>query len=419
MNFIPISDEERREMLKRIGVASVEELLAEVKPKAGELNLPEPMSELELISHMRFLSSKNSPMKNFIGAGAYDHFIPSAVKHILSRAEFYTAYTPYQAEISQGILQAMYEFQTYVCMLTGCDIANASMYDGASSLAESAFLASSATGKSEIAVLDDLHPHYKQTLATYCNAKGLKITDGINENTACAIIQNPDFYGNAYDIRAYAEEAHGKDALLIACVVESTSLALIEPPAKLGADIVVGECQPLGIPLSYGGPYAGFFAVKKEYMKNIPGRLSGMTVDTEGKRGFILTLQAREQHIRRERASSNICSNEQLCALACTVYLSLLGSKGLRAVAKSSYARAHELAEKLEGLGFTIENKRPFYNEFVAKSPVPVRRLQSELAKNKILAGFRLDSERLLLCCTEKTTHEDIDEFIKIVGGLI
>ncbi|MFH1470628.1 MAG: aminomethyl-transferring glycine dehydrogenase subunit GcvPA [Candidatus Micrarchaeota archaeon] len=418
MNYVPNKDLE--EMLRVSGVKTVEELFAAVHQKLGRrLNLPEPKSELELSNHLRELSEKNTLLKNFIGAGSYDHYIPSAVAHITSRSEFYTAYTPYQAEVSQGTLQVIYEFQTYMCMLTGMDVTNASMYDGASATAEAAFMACDLTDRDEIAVLNPLNPNYERVLRTYCESRGVKITKEVGGKTACVLIQNPDFEGNVWKLEEFASKAHEKGALLVVSVSEPTSLAILKAPGECGADIVAGEAQGLGNPVSFGGPMLGYISVKKEFVKRIPGRLCGLTTDSKGKKGFVLTLQAREQHIRRERASCNICSNEALCALATTVYLALMGKTGLANVAKLSYERAHSLQKKLSGLGFALENEKPFYNEFVVKSPVKTRKLIASLEKKGISAGVDLGNDRMLVCCTEKLSEQDVQYYVEAVRGLI
>lgn len=414
------SERDTEEMLKKAGVKNISELFTSVKPILGrKLDLPASLSELDLKRHMEALSDKNRPVRCFIGGGAYDHYIPSAVDHIVSRSEFYTAYTPYQAEVSQGTLQVMYEFQTYLCMLTGMDTANASMYDGATTLAESVFLACNDTGRDEVAVMNTVNPYYLEVLKTYCEGHGIKINDKLDDKSACAIVQNPDYEGSVHDIQEYAKMTHAAGALLIVSVVEPTSLTLLEPPGKCGADIVAGEAQSFGNPMSFGGPMLGYMAVKKELMKRIPGRLSGMTVDGNGRRGFVLTLQAREQHIRRERASSNICSNEALSVLAATVYLSLLGKPGLRSVSRLSYQRAHELQQRLSDLGFKLENKYPFYNEFTVKCPVKPGIIIDSLAEKGIGAGINIGDDRMLICCTEKITQKDIDDYTKAVEVLL
>jgi len=299
------------------------------------------------------------------------------------------------------------------------DVANASMYDGATALAEAAFLACDSTERDGIAVINSLNPGYRKVLETYCQVHDVEITDKLSDKSACAIVQNPDYEGSVHNLREYAEKAHAAGALLVASVSEPTSLALLEPPGQCGADIVAGDAQSFGNPISFGGPMLGFMAVKKELMKRIPGRLSGITNDASGKRGFVLTLQAREQHIRRERASSNICTNQALCALAATVYLALMGKTGLRNAAVQSYKRAHELQERLGKVGFMLENVKPFYNEFVVKCPVAPETVITSLAGNGIGAGVDLGNSRMLVCCTEKIAEKDIDDYIKAVEGLL
>jgi len=419
MNYIPITDKDRRDMLKKIGVSSIDDLFVEFKPTLPRmLYLSKPMSELELLQHVRKLAQKNRVLKYFVGAGSYNHYIPAAINHLLMRGEFYTAYTPYQAETSQGTLQAIYEFQTFICLLTGMDVANASLYDGSSALAEAALMASSYTRRNKIFVKEGLHPQYLEVLKTYCQGANLEITSTLDDNTACVVAQNPNFYGNIEDLRALSEKAHSVGALFVVCVVEPTSLAILEPPSSFGADIVVGEGQSFGIPISFGGPYLGFMAVKDFLLKKIPGRLCGMTKDSKGRQGFVLTLQAREQHIRRERATSNITTNVALTALAATIYLSLMGRTGLTRIARLSYSRAHLLFEKLKGLGFQLLNDKPFYNEFLVKSPKPSETVGSALLQNGILGGLDLGNDELLLCCTEMNSLQDIEKFVSIVDGV-
>jgi glycine cleavage system P protein (glycine dehydrogenase) subunit 1 len=418
MDYIPTTEKDMKEMLNLIGVSSINDLITEFVPAfRGKLNLPEPKSELELVRHMKCLAQRNKALRCFVGAGAYNHYIPSAVGHLLARGDFVTGYTPYQAEISQGTLQAIYEFQSFICLLTGMDVANASLYEGASALSEAALLSCSYTGRNRIFVKEGLHPQYLEVLKTYCEGAELYLTDRIDNNTACVIAQNPDFYGNMENMRYLAEQAHREGALFATCIVEPTSLALLEPPGNYGADIVAGEGQSFGIPLSFGGPYLGFIAVKDFLLKKLPGRICGMTTDSRGNRGFVLTYQAREQHIRRERATSNITTNQALMALAATIYLALMGKNGLIRVAKLSYARAHMLNKKLEKIDFKNLNSKPFYNEFVVKVPGSAERLTSRLLKNGILGGVNLGENNLLLCCTEMISLKDIDDFVSIAMG--
>ena len=373
------------------------------------------MSELVLGEHMMNLSQKNKIMKYFIGAGSYNHYIPSAVNHLLLRGEFLTGYTPYQAEMSQGTLHAMYEFQSFICLLTGMDVANASMYDGSSALAEAVLLSSSYNGRNCVFVKDGLNPQYLEVLRTYCEVADLKLSNEINEKTACVVAQNPDFYGNIENLQYMSEQAHRVGALFITCVVEPTSLAILEPPGNYGADIVVGEGQSFGIPINFGGPYLGFMGVRDFLLKKLPGRVCGMTTDSKGNKGFVLTFQAREQHIRRERATSNITTNVALMALACTIYLALMGRDGLINVAKLSYSRAHLLHDELRRCGFTTLNKKPFYNEFIMDAPQGSSgEISSNLLKNGILGGLNLAEDKMLICCTEMNTVQDIESFISV-----
>ncbi|MEM3030148.1 MAG: aminomethyl-transferring glycine dehydrogenase subunit GcvPA [Candidatus Micrarchaeia archaeon] len=418
MNFIPLTEEDKRAMLSAVGAASVNELIqkAGLAPLLNRpLDLPQPMSELELASHMKALSEKNKLLRVFRGGGAYNHYIPSAVNHLLLRGEFYTAYTPYQPEVSQGTLQAIYEFQTLICLLTGMDAANAGLYETGSALAEAFFLSRSETGRREAFIANPLNPEYEKTLRTYAKSCGFRIGKKISEKTACAIVQNPNYFGCIERVDEFAEAAHAAGALLVVAVSDPTSLALLKPPGDYGADIVVGELQAFGNGLNFGGPYGAFMAVRSEHVKKMPGRLAGMTVDSRGQRGFILTLQAREQHIRRERATSNICTNHALNTLAATIYLALLGKSGLQRVAALSFKRAHELQSRLASLGFALLHDKPFYNEFAASTPVSPKKLNKALLKKGMLGGIPLGRREWLLCATETTTSADIDEFVAVV----
>lgn len=418
MDYIPATEKDIQEMLKLIGVGSINDLVKELSPPfTDKLNLAQPKSELELIQHMKGLAHTNKLLRYFVGAGAYNHYIPSAVSHLLARGDLFTGYTPYQAEMSQGTLQAIYEFQSFMCLLTGMDVANASLYEGASALSEAALLSCSYTGRTRIFVKEGLHPQYLEVLQTYCDAAELTLTDKIDDNTACIIAQNPDFYGNIENLHYLADQAHRIGALFTTCIVEPTSLAILEPPGNYGADIVAGEGQSFGIPLSFGGPYLGFLAVKEFLLKKLPGRICGMTTDLRGNRGFVLTFQAREQHIRRERATSNITTNQALMALAATIYLSLMGRSGLTRVAKLSYARAHLLNEKLARIGFRNLNTKSFYNEFILKAPESADAIESRLLKKGILGGVNLGEDNLLICCTEMNSIQDIEDFISAVNG--
>jgi len=355
----------------------------------GPLNLPAPLSEMELLAELKEQSEKNQIKENYLGAGCYNHFIPSAVKAIIGRSEFYTAYTPYQAEASQGTLQAIYEYQSLICALTGMDVANASMYDGATALAEAVFLAVRATGRSEAFVSSALHPEYRKVLKTYATAADIKITElpfdaktgrtlcpsSFSSSYSCLVLSQPNFFGCIEEVKGLADKVHAAGALLIVSV-DPISLGLLKPPGEYGADVVVGEGQSLGNPRNFGGPGLGIFAVKQALIRQIPGRLVGKTVDIDGKVGYTLTLQAREQHIRRERAASNICSNEALCALAATVYLTLLGKKGFKKIAELCLDNTEKLKKK-HGAVFSA----PTFKEFVTKDKIglPLKKFYPEL----------------------------------------
>jgi glycine dehydrogenase subunit 1 len=415
MDYVPNTEQDEKIMLEKIGVKTVDELVNSFLPTVSKhsLDLPSPLTEMQLIHHLKQLSQKNKILRYFIGAGSYNHYIPSALNHIVMRGEFLTGYTPYQAEINQGTLQAIYEFQSFICLLTAMDVANASMYDGASALAEAALMSTSYTGRKQVFVGNNIHPQYYEVLKTYCNGADIEVTtDQVNEHTACVLAQNPDFYGNLENLFYLSEQAHKVGALFVTSVVEPTSLAIVEPPGNYGADIVVGEGQSFGVPINFGGPSLGFMAVRNYLLKKIPGRISGMTNDSKGNRGFVLTLQAREQHIRRERATSNITTNVALNALAATVYLALMGKTGFIRVAKTSYSNAHLLHKKLSALGFQIHNNLPFYNEFVVKTPMPSKQVLSSLAKLGICGGLDLGDDRILICCTEMNTTQDIIDYV-------
>jgi len=416
MNYIPHTKDDISKMVSAVGCSSIEELISQFKPRLDKLNLNNPMSEMELFSYISNLSEKNKTPRYFVGGGSYDHYIPAVISHLVSRGEFLTSYTPYQAEISQGMLQALYEFQSYICLLTGMDVSNASLYDGASALAESALLSSSYTKRNGVFVEEGLNPSYRDVLRTYCEGAELEITDKINENTACVISQNPDFFGNIKNPQGLIEKAHQNKALFVSCISDPTSLAVVKSPGDFGADIVVGEGQSFGIPKSFGGPYLGFMAVKQFLLKKLPGRIVGVTTDEKGNKGFVLTLQAREQYIRRERATSNITTNQTLLALTATIYLSLLGKTGLQNVAKSSFQRAHLLQEKLKKIGFESLNTNPFYNEFLVKSPRPTEKIISNLMEKNIFGGLELGDDKLLICCTEKNSLDDIDSYVSVVN---
>ncbi len=446
MPYYPNTDDDRREMLDAIGVKSFDELIKDIPHEVrlkGDLKIPPAMSELEILKHVATLAGKNVNTQDavsFIGAGTYDHFIPTAVAALLSRSEFYTAYTPYQAEVSQGTLQAIYEYQTMICRLTGMDVSNASLYDAGSGLAEAALMSVAHTGRKTIVAAHPIHPLYLQVVRTYVHGQGFEIVevpakDGIadldavkkivDDSVAAVMVQQPSFFGTLSDVSALGEIAHAKKALYIVDV-NPISLGLLVPPGEYGADVVVGEGQPLGIPQSFGGPFLGIFAVREALIRRLPGRLAGVTVDTEGTRGFVLTLQTREQQIRREKATSNICTNEGLIMLASTIYMSLMGKQGVREVAEQSSAKAHYLAEQIEKIpGFGLKYRQPFFNEFLISTPLPAGKIISSGVQlpHSILAGLDVETmvhgeSGLLVAVTEKRTREEMDMFTGFLKSL-
>ena len=417
MRYLPLTDENRKDMLKSIGVSDVDTLFQDVPKDAfvnGLCDLPMHKSELDVERHLSDYASQNKPASAqpfFLGAGVYYHHVPATVDYIIQRSEFLTAYTPYQPEIAQGTLQMIYEYQTIIAQLTGQDIANASLYDGATSCAEACLMAMRLTKRDKIAIGSMLHPQYKEVLDTYLgNFDGAESFEGDpTKDTAAVVIQSPDFYGtpHAYeDIRAKCDAVGAK---LIVVINEIISLGLL--PAPECADIVCGEAQSIGLPMSYGGPHLGFFACKQEYLRQMPGRLCGETVDEDGKRAFVLTLSTREQHILREKATSNICTNQGLCALAFTVHVALLGEDGFKNLARINHERACKLASSLEKInGISIENGS-FFNEFVINLPITSETAVKNLAENGIIAGYGLDNNRLLVTATEMSTDADIQAF--------
>lgn len=408
-NFLAHNDEIRKEMLEEISCASIEDLFKHIPVKMKSFDLPEAMSELETQKLVKKLANKNkTDYVSFIGGGCYNKFIPAAISQVAQRFEFLTAYTPYQPEISQGTLQVMYEYQSMICMLTGMDVANASVYDGGSACAEAISMACRISRKHNALVSNRLNPEYKEVVKTYAWGAGIELVwfDEIPENNAdyaCVLVQNPDYYGELTTITSV-------DTLLIVCTTPA-SLSVIKPPVE--ADIVVGDIQTLGIPMSFGGPHAGFMACKEKYMRQLPGRLAGKTLDADGNIAYTLTLQTREQHIRREKATSNICSNQALVALEAALYLSLLGEKGFKQTGILSANLAHSLAEKLSEKGYKVLNKN-FFNEFVLEVNNADEFL-SKLKSNNILGGLKLDDNKILVCATEMNTEEEIEEYVKLV----
>lgn len=405
MRYLPLTQADRAQMLKDIGVGSVEEFFKGL-PVTKSFDLPDHQGELEVERFMSGLAEQNrsaSAGKFFLGAGVYRHHIPSSVDYIIQRSEFLTSYTPYQPEIAQGTLQVIFEYQTMIARLTGQDVANASMYDGATSGAEAALMAMRLTGREKIVVGNELHPQYREVLSAYV---GDNIVEVMDDTVAAMIIQSPDFFGTPHTYEDYKKQCDVVGAKLIVVITEIVSLGLMEPPRV--ADIVCGEAQSIGIPMSYGGPFLGFFACKQEYLRQMPGRLCGETVDADGRRSFVLTLSTREQHIRREKATSNICTNQGLCALAFTVHAALLGEQGLKDLARLNHEKACDLADALSAIdGVTIENTS-FFNEFVVKFDKPAKELILALAHQDMIPGLRLDDHRLLVCATEMTTDADI-----------
>lgn len=438
MAYIPTTDEDRRAMLARIGVPDIEALLVDLPAEArvrGLLDIPAPLSEMELAREMAARAAENRTVAqaaSFLGGGAYDHFIPAAARSLLARPEFFTTYTPYQAEVSQGLLQSIYEFQSLVAKLTGMDVANASLYDGATALAEAVFMAHAVTSRSEIVVARSVNPSWREVVRTQTARSGVVVrevgfADGgaldraalakaIGEKTAAVVFASPNFFGVLEAGDEIVRAAHDAGALAIQCF-HPTSLAMLATPGEWGADIAVGEGQPLGIPLSYGGPYVGLFCARQAHVRRMPGRLIGRTVDAQGRRAFVMTLQTREQHIRRANATSNVCTNQALCALAATVYVALLGPRGLRDVAETSFARAHALLARLEATGVARRPSRaPFWNEFVIEIDAPVwkRGALAHLHSKGIFPGIPLGPlysempNALLVAATETTTDRAI-----------
>ena len=441
--YHPHTDADRKAMLETIGVEKLEDLF-HCLPEKGRfpnLALPKSITEMEVLAELQYIAAANETtqeLSSFLGAGAYNHFIPAAVDSIIRRSEFYTAYTPYQPEISQGTLQAIFEYQSLIAALTGMDVSNASHYDGATAVAEAVNMAyHHFRGRRKKVVLSSaLHPHYRETVHTYMKGADLEITGEdidpnagpeellslIDEDTALVMVQYPDFFGRIFDYTALGEATHAVKALF-GVHVNPLALGLLKPPSAFDADIVTGEGQTLGIPLSYGGPYLGIFATKKKYARKIAGRLVGETVDNRGQRGYVLTLSTREQHIRRERATSNICSNQGLVALTSTVYMSLLGKSGLRQVAELNYHKAHYAAEQINTVpGFMVNPTQPFFNEFVVHCPFPAAEVNEHLLAHDILGGFELGQDypelenELLVAVTEMNSRHEIDYLIDVLG---
>ena len=433
MSYIPNTEADRAEMLAAMGMKSLDDLFAPIPTPLqfqGELNIPPRMDQVTLARHLARLAGQNvhaDAMPCFLGAGIYDHYVPPTVAAITGRSEFYTSYTPYQPEVSQGMLQSIFEFQTLLCQLTSMDVSNASMYDGATALAEAAIMACELTGRKRVAVMNTVHPTYRQVLETYLRHMNLSIdlvsdTDRVGDETAALLVQHPNFFGNLEDMTTLSDAAHSKGALLVVCI-DPISLGLLAPPGEYDADIVVGEGQSLGCPMGYGGPLLGLFACKTKFMRRLPGRIVGQTTDGDGKRAFVMTLRTREQDIRRERATSNICTNEALYALAASVYLATMGKHGLRQVAELCLQKAHYAASEIANLpkySLAFPDK-PFFKEFAVKTPIAPKQINKHLLAQGIIGGLPLDAlypdmaPSMLFCVTEQRTKEDIDA---LVGAL-
>lgn len=428
--YVPNTDNDRDQIINFLGVDSVDELFDDI-PKQfyrPKLNLGEPLSELEVVKELQRLSNLNYTPDTtpcFLGGGSYRHFIPSIVKHVISRGEFATAYTPYQPEVSQGTLQAIYEFQSLICQLFDMDIANSGMYDGATALAEAALMACRIKRKDRIAVSNTLSPSYKSVIKTYVEPQGLQMYSvdldnlQLDERTACIVVQHPNFYGYLEDVENIAKVAHENGALIVTST-DPIFLGMFKAPGKYDVDIVVAEGQPLGVPLSYGGPYVGLFTCKTEFVRQMPGRIVGKTTDTKQREGFVLTLQTREQHIRRERATSNICTSEALIGTAVVTYMASMGRVGIKHIAEMTYHKAHYAASLISAIpGYTLRFEGTFFREFVVVCPFSPAKLNAYLLENGVIGGIDISDNvenGLLLAVTEMNTKEEIDLLVYLMG---
>jgi glycine dehydrogenase subunit 1 len=447
VSYLSLSDKDKKEMLARTGVGSVDELFSCI-PEAVRLkrllDLPPAQSELELVRTIDAVGRQNAGTGyvSFLGGGAYEHFIPTVVDYLSSRGEFVSPYTPYQPEVSQGTLQAIFEFQTLICQLTGLDIANASLYDGSTGAAEAVLMAQRVTGRNKVVLASSLHPQYRAVVRTYIKNLGIEAIevgfgpDGridrtelgrlVDDKTAAVVYQSPNFFGVIEEVKALSDAAHAAKAMSVAIVAEALSLGLLEAPGRLGADIVTGEAQSLGLPLSFGGAYLGFMACKKEFLRQMPGRIAGQTVDKEGRRGFVLTLSTREQHIRRERATSNICTNQALCALRATIFMETLGKQGLREMAWQNAQKAAYAADRLGAVpGVKKRFGGPVFNEFVIDLPKPWAAVDAGLREKGLLGGFGLGSaypgleNAVLVAVTELRTKDQIDTLARALREVL
>lgn len=442
MRYLPKSPSDREQMLREIGVAGIDDLFAGVPAEyrlQGLLDIPRQMAESEIIDQFRGYAARNAlGYTSFLGAGAYQHYRPVVIDAMVQRGEFLTSYTPYQAEISQGTLQAIFEFQTMICELTGQEIANASMYDGSTGAAEAIMMSVRLTGREHAVVLRSVHPEYREVVATYTRNQGLAISEvdyniesgrvdmakleaAVTAQTACVVIQSPNFFGCIEDVEAVAELVHKKGALLVVSIAEAISLGIVKAPAA--ADIVSMECQSYGVPLSFGGPYAGVIATKEKFVRQMPGRLVGETKDKNGKRGFVLTLSTREQHIRREKATSNICTNQALIAMMCTVYLMVYGREGLKELAQHNLAKAAYAAKRLSASGKLLFASTPRFNEFVLQTEADPHEIDRRLLEDKIIGGLPLNrwypelGNAAVWCCTDVIAREQIDQAARTLAG--
>ena len=447
MHYLPLTPQDEKEILKRIGVSTFDELIDQIIPKnlqySGEIAIPPAVSENEVRKILGKLAGKNfntDEYLSFLGAGVYDHYIPAIIDTLISRSEFYTAYTPYQAEVSQGTLQTIFEYQSVICDLTGMDVSNASMYDAGSGLAESVHMANTLKGKDKVILADMIHPHYQKITKTYTHECGVEIVqcpakDGITDmnalkdlvdsETSCVCIQQPNFYGYIEQMDEIERIVHEKDALLIV-VVDPISLGILKPPGEYKADIAVGEGQALGVPQGFGGPLLGIFASKKEFVRSMPGRIVGETKDVDGKRGFVLTLQTREQHIRREKATSNICTNEALLALSALIYLCTLGKQGIIDVGNLCLSKSHYLRDRLKDLkGIKPAHGQEFFKEFLVETDKPAKQILDALLERKIFGGVPLsvfdekNQNQFLIAVTEKRTKEELDTFTDCIARVL
>jgi glycine dehydrogenase subunit 1 len=445
MRYIPNSPEEREEMLKIVGLNSADELFRSIPADIQlnrSLNITDPLAEPEVIAAMENLAEKNTASRktSFLGAGVYSHYSPTVVDYLIQRSEFFTSYTPYQPEVSQGTLQYIFEFQTLICQLTGMDVANASMYDGSTAMAEAFLMAQRVTKREKVLVAETVHPEYLQVAHTYVQHCGIGLeTFGFDKETgrasdleklddtcAALVVQSPNFFGCIEDLQALADKAHAVGALFIVVITEAISLGLLKQPGECGADIVVGEGQSFGIPMSFGGPHLGLFATRDKYVRNMPGRLAGIAYDKNGNRGFVLTLATREQHIRREKATSNICTNQGLIALAATVYMETMGKKGLQEVAMQNAQKAAYAAKRISEIeGFELAFSAPKFNEFVVRTPHSAEEILKMLREEKeIIGGLALSRyyadrpNEFLVCVTETNTKEQIDNLVESLSKL-